>query len=590
MATNQDFNNLITRITNSTDELQVAVGVVTSTGSNVAGQLVLAQAAATKAQQEAIDATTQAGIASTQATTATTQATTATTQAAIATTQATTATTQATTATTQATKAETEALKAANSVIQANQAVTDAKALAPFQEAPKNGNVYGRSNGAWITVSGGGGGGSGTVVSVNNISPNALGNVEVPIPQPIPQVKSDWNAVSGSAEILNKPTLFDGTYAALTGKPTLFSGSYTDLTNKPVIPTNTSDLTNGSGFIADAPKNGIVYGRKDGTWSVVTGGGGGGGGTVVSVNNINPDALGNVEILIPQPVPQVPSDWNAVSGKGVILNKPTLFDGTYAALTGTPTLFSGSYADLTNKPTLFDGTYASLTGTPTAFSGSYTDLTNKPTIPTDNNQLTNGSGFIADAPSDGKQYARKSLAWEEVKSSGGGGGFDLITPDLMYTKAYANATTNTSSGLVFNTLAELAAIVGLTSFTPYTAIPLNFIYRTASPSFGRTNSVKYNNIFKSGMAKEGLALVPSGLYSVGTSDFLTPVPFAGKEGLLKIEYDQLNPKRSRATFYEYTKSETVAANVTGNKIYLWMPTIGASANEGKWAVVTATTI
>jgi hypothetical protein len=42
--------------------------------------------------------------------------------------------------------------------------------------------------------------------------------------------------------------------------------------------------------------------------------------------------------------------------------------------------FSGSYTDLSNKPTLF--------------SGSYTDLSNKPTIPTNNNELTNGAGYI----------------------------------------------------------------------------------------------------------------------------------------------------------------------------------------------------
>lgn len=46
-----------------------------------------------------------------------------------------------------------------------------------------------------------------------------------------------------------------------------------------------------------------------------------------------------------------------------------------------PTLFSGSYDDLTNKPTLFSGSYSDLTNKPTLFSGSYDDLTNKPTIP-----------------------------------------------------------------------------------------------------------------------------------------------------------------------------------------------------------------
>ena len=48
--------------------------------------------------------------------------------------------------------------------------------------------------------------------------------------------QSDWNATSGLAEILNKPTLFSGSYTDLTNRPTLFSGSYTDLTNKPTIP------------------------------------------------------------------------------------------------------------------------------------------------------------------------------------------------------------------------------------------------------------------------------------------------------------------------------------------------------------------
>ena len=43
---------------------------------------------------------------------------------------------------------------------------------------------------------------------------------------PSAQVNSDWNAVSGVAQILNKPTL--ATVAT--------SGSYTDLTDKPTIP------------------------------------------------------------------------------------------------------------------------------------------------------------------------------------------------------------------------------------------------------------------------------------------------------------------------------------------------------------------
>jgi len=64
-------------------------------------------------------------------------------------------------------------------------------------------------------------------------------------------------------------------------------------------------------------------------------------------------------------------------------NKPTLFDGTFASLTGTPTTLVGY--GITDA---FDGTFASLTGTPTtlvgygitdAFDGAFSSLTGTPT-------------------------------------------------------------------------------------------------------------------------------------------------------------------------------------------------------------------
>lgn len=70
------------------------------------------------------------------------------------------------------------------------------------------------------------------------------------------------------------------------------------------------------------------------------------------------------------PTAQVNSDWNATSGVSQVLNKPSLFSGSYADLTGKPALFSGNYADLSNKPALFNGTYTSLTAKPTSFPPS----------------------------------------------------------------------------------------------------------------------------------------------------------------------------------------------------------------------------
>jgi microcystin-dependent protein len=86
------------------------------------------------------------------------------------------------------------------------------------------------------------------------------------------------------------------------------------------------------------------------------------------------------------------ADWNATSGSAQILNKPSLFSGSYADLTNKPVLFDGSYASLTNKPVIpnlptlaavaTSGSYADLTNKPALFDGSYTSLKNKPTIPT----------------------------------------------------------------------------------------------------------------------------------------------------------------------------------------------------------------
>ncbi len=98
------------------------------------------------------------------------------------------------------------------------------------------------------------------------------------------QVNADWTATAGPAKILNKPTLFSGSYTDLTGKPNLFSGAYSDLSGKPTL---------FSGSYADLTNKPTI------------------------------------------PAAQVSADWNATTGVARILNKPTLFSGAYADLTGT---------------------------------------------------------------------------------------------------------------------------------------------------------------------------------------------------------------------------------------------------------------
>ena len=80
-------------------------------------------------------------------------------------------------------------------------------------------------------------------------------------------VNADWNAVSGDAQILNKPALFSGAYADLTGKPS--------------IPADLDDLSNVS---STAPSTGEVLKWNGSEWAPATDASGSGGGAVDSVN------------------------------------------------------------------------------------------------------------------------------------------------------------------------------------------------------------------------------------------------------------------------------------------------------------------
>lgn len=83
---------------------------------------------------------------------------------------------------------------------------------------------------------------------------------------PAAQVNTDWNATSGIAQILNKPSLSavatSGSYNDLTGRPALFSGNYNDLSNKPSIPAaqvNTDwNATSGIARILNKPSLSVV--------------------------------------------------------------------------------------------------------------------------------------------------------------------------------------------------------------------------------------------------------------------------------------------------------------------------------------------
>lgn len=227
MATNQDFDDLIVRIEAATDTLEADVGTLSD--------------AVPSAQAAVTTATEQAGIA-----------------------------------TDAATSASEDALVASNAASTATGLVTDLENAVVIEEAPKDSKTYGRNDGEWVEVTGGGGGGS--VESVNGVEPGVTGDVTL--------TASDVNAL---------PDTYIPSYNNLTEKPSFSavatSGDYNGLTNKPTIPDSTSDLTNDSGFLTDAPSDGTQYAREDGAWVEVESGGGSAGGYAFTETGVHYDSV-----------------------------------------------------------------------------------------------------------------------------------------------------------------------------------------------------------------------------------------------------------------------------------------------------------
>lgn len=455
MATNQDFDALIARIDTATTTLENSVAHLADDAFDLSEAVADAQQAVLDAEQAVVDSQQQAQNASTSAT--------------------------------EAEQAYTLALAQVDAATALVQALEEAVVI---EEAPVNGLQYARQDGEWAVVAGGGGGDG--VVSVNNILPDASGNVELDIPDE--QVNSDWNATEGKAEILNKPTLFSGDYEDLTNKPTLFSGDYNDLTNTPTIPTQ--------GVVSVVAGDNITVDNTDPLNPVISSEGGGGEAQGYPLelpanqswtyrneplthwpddNPHNPIELSELrafsggrsrvgaEILtrtdlreaFPVGTFYVSSSDDPVGSTGGLMRvtwsaeiNDTLIGKTFR-FTPEPDATSGdaspdyiagySSGSLVWKPVGGEG---SGSGGVTSVNNELPDAQGNVTIevPTLTSQLTNDSGFITaaevpaggieEAPNDGKQYARQNEGWTEVETGGGGSelGFPLSTvvPGLTY--------------------------------------------------------------------------------------------------------------------------------------------------------------
>jgi len=200
-------------------------------------------------------------------------------------------------------------------------------------------------------------------------------------------------------------TSFVGDGSGISGLST-FSGSYNDLTDKPTIPTNNNQLTNGAGYIT-----GYTVTQSDVT--------------------THQAALSITE--------------SQISDLGTYLTSSDLSSYATQSYVGLATagLASETYVD------------SAVSGVST-FSGSYNDLTDKPTIPTNNNQLTNGAGYITGytvTQSDVTQHqAALSITESQISDLGS-------YATTSYVDAEVAGLVDSAPGTL-DTLNELAAALG----------------------------------------------------------------------------------------------------------------------------------
>jgi hypothetical protein len=255
------------------------------------------------------------------------------------------------------------------------------------------------------------------------------------IPTKISELINDSNFVDSTVLSTKANAVHTHNYDDLTNKPVLFSGKYTDLTGKPTIPTKTSELTNDSNFVtatlldskADKVHN-HSYTELDDLPTLFSGD--------------YKDLIGTP--VIPSKTSELTNDSNFATTDLVNTKANKTHSHSYLDLEDKPTLFSGAYADLTGKPTIptltselendsnfttkayveqritdvatsgeidlsdyvttaqlntkadkvHTHSYEDLTEKPTLFSGKYADLIGKPTIPTKTSDITNDSNFV----------------------------------------------------------------------------------------------------------------------------------------------------------------------------------------------------
>ena len=191
---------------------------------------------------------------------------------------------------------------------------------------------------------------------------------------------------------------FSGDYTDLTNKPTIptnnnqltngagyttFDGAYSSLSGRPTIPTNNNQLTNGAEFITASDNITGTSAGLTGTPNITV------GSIIASTGTFS----GNVTIggtLTYEDVTNIDSVGLITARSGIKVGSGITLspdgDGFFTGVT-TATTFIGALTGTASNATQLNSQAAS-------YYLDYDNFSNTPTIPTNNNQLTNGAGYI----------------------------------------------------------------------------------------------------------------------------------------------------------------------------------------------------
>ena len=279
-----------------------------------------------------------------------------------------------------------------------------------------------------------------------------------------------------------------GTYTANqsgAGTLTLPQIRYTDLSGTPTIPTQTSQLTNNSGYITSSSlptdNNQLTNGRgytTHGNPAILSNG---------SAPTLNSGISGSeVRSLIGAGTSSFNGDYNSLSNKPTIPTSNTqLSNGAGYTTYGNPAVLSNG-----STPSLNSGISASemrsLIGAGTSsFNGDYNSLSNRPSIPSNNNQLSNGAGYITSS----------SIPTNNTQLTNGRGYTTYGNPALLSN----GSTPSLNSGI---SGAEVRSLIGAgtssfngdyNSLTSRPTIPTNNNQLTNGRGFITSSSVPTNN-------------------------------------------------------------------------------------------------